>query len=539
MSSIVGPYAGVENDYRRERITESFQHHRKTGDAGSSTAGPPRARPSRPPSTGSASECPQPPGSSVSSLRRVEPRALSLVPAMMGHVPPLADIRGPLVGRAAELDRLAGLVGCSTPGAAAQPRGAVLLAGDAGVGKTRLLAELRDRAVAAGWRVARRALPRLRRQRPALPAVHRGLRPARRRAARRWPRLARRGRPGARPAACPAAGCCSEQPSPPTTRAEPASTAPTSSTPSTPPRAARPSRAPLLLVVEDVHWADQSTRDLLSFLFARRFDAPGRVVASYRSDDLHRRHPLRTAGRRVVPAARRAAGVQLDPLPDDDVRAPGARRCTRRRCPSASCAASSSGPRATRSSPRSWSARPRWAPDALPDDLADLLLVRLDRLDDDARHVVRAAAGRRPPGAATLLLAARRRRPDGVARRGPARRGRAATSWCRSAATATRSGTPCSPRRSTTTCCRASGSGCTRRTPRRCSSGGVGGTAAELARHARAAHDLADRGRAPASQAGDEAMAVGGPGRGRPPLRARARAGRPTPTSTATSTWST
>ena len=31
MSSIVGPYAGVENDYRRERITESFEHHRKTG----------------------------------------------------------------------------------------------------------------------------------------------------------------------------------------------------------------------------------------------------------------------------------------------------------------------------------------------------------------------------------------------------------------------------------------------------------------------------------------------------------------------------
>jgi hypothetical protein len=30
MSSIVGPYAGVENDYRRERISESFEHHRKT-----------------------------------------------------------------------------------------------------------------------------------------------------------------------------------------------------------------------------------------------------------------------------------------------------------------------------------------------------------------------------------------------------------------------------------------------------------------------------------------------------------------------------
>ena len=72
---------------------------------------------------------------------------------MMGHVPPIADIRGPLVGRAAELDRLAGLVGLSgsssTPGATPAPEGAVLLAGDAGVGKTRLLAELRETEVAA------------------------------------------------------------------------------------------------------------------------------------------------------------------------------------------------------------------------------------------------------------------------------------------------------------------------------------------------------------------------------------------------------
>ncbi len=29
MSPIVGPYAGVEDEYRRERISASFQHHRK------------------------------------------------------------------------------------------------------------------------------------------------------------------------------------------------------------------------------------------------------------------------------------------------------------------------------------------------------------------------------------------------------------------------------------------------------------------------------------------------------------------------------
>ena len=54
---------------------------------------------------------------------------------------------------------------------------------------------------------------------------------------------------------------------------------------------------------------------------------------------------------------------------------------------------------------------------------------------------------------------------------------------------------------------------------------GRAGTAAELARHARAAHDAATAARA-SIQAGDEAMAVAGPGRGGPPLRGRARAAR-------------
>ncbi|MBM7785479.1 helix-turn-helix transcriptional regulator [Tenggerimyces flavus] len=53
------------------------------------------------------------------------------------------------------------------------------------------------------------------------------------------------------------------------------------------------SAQPLVLLVEDAHWADQSTRDLLSFLIG---NLQGRVllVASYRSDELHRAHPLRS-----------------------------------------------------------------------------------------------------------------------------------------------------------------------------------------------------------------------------------------------------
>ena len=51
-------------------------------------------------------------------------------------------------------------------------------------------------------------------------------------------------------------------------------------------------RRPVLLVVEDLHWADQSTRDLLGFL-ARNLRAGVALVLTYRSDELHRRHPLR------------------------------------------------------------------------------------------------------------------------------------------------------------------------------------------------------------------------------------------------------
>jgi DNA-binding CsgD family transcriptional regulator/tetratricopeptide (TPR) repeat protein len=49
---------------------------------------------------------------------------------------------------------------------------------------------------------------------------------------------------------------------------------------------------PVLLAVEDLHWADQSTRDLLGFL-VRNLRVGVALVLTYRSDELHRRHPLR------------------------------------------------------------------------------------------------------------------------------------------------------------------------------------------------------------------------------------------------------
>ena len=52
-------------------------------------------------------------------------------------------------------------------------------------------------------------------------------------------------------------------------------------------------RQPVLLILEDVHWVDPSSRDLLSFIVhnARRDRLV--VVATYRPDEFHRGHPLR------------------------------------------------------------------------------------------------------------------------------------------------------------------------------------------------------------------------------------------------------
>ena len=53
-------------------------------------------------------------------------------------------------------------------------------------------------------------------------------------------------------------------------------------------------RGPVVLVVEDLHWADRSTRDLLAFLIRNQRDIGSLlIVVTYRSDELHRTHPLR------------------------------------------------------------------------------------------------------------------------------------------------------------------------------------------------------------------------------------------------------
>jgi DNA-binding CsgD family transcriptional regulator/DNA-binding Lrp family transcriptional regulator len=52
-------------------------------------------------------------------------------------------------------------------------------------------------------------------------------------------------------------------------------------------------RQPVLLVVEDLHWADRSTRDVLAFLARAARTERLLVVGTYRTDEIHRRHPIR------------------------------------------------------------------------------------------------------------------------------------------------------------------------------------------------------------------------------------------------------
>lgn len=343
---------------------------------------------------------------------------LSVLTAMMGDVAQDDRSTTPLVGRDAELAELADRVGLGdAPGPAS-----VVLGGDAGVGKTRLLFELGARARHAGWRVlvghcldfGDSALPLL----PLTEVLGRLDADARavvEPVVAHHPAVARL-LPTGRVHAGADAGERGEALEGMTSLPGPrgmAEAAPLGARDGAGEGAVRAELfeglhavletlggdRPVLLVVEDVHWADRSTRDLLSFLFARGFSTPVSVVVSYRADDLHRRHPLRSTvaewGR--MPSLAR---LHLAPLGDADVRTlvraarpalvdqAEVEEIVRRAEGNAFFAEellAAHGPGGT----------------TLPWTLADVLLVRLDRLPDEARQVVRAAAcvGRRVPHA--------------------------------------------------------------------------------------------------------------------------------------------
>jgi DNA-binding CsgD family transcriptional regulator/tetratricopeptide (TPR) repeat protein len=69
---------------------------------------------------------------------------------------------------------------------------------------------------------------------------------------------------------------------------------------------------PSVVIIEDAHWADEATVDLLSFLRRRVDSTRALVVMSYRDDEIARNHPLRfVLGDTRLPAESR---VRLAPL---------------------------------------------------------------------------------------------------------------------------------------------------------------------------------------------------------------------------------
>ena len=75
----------------------------------------------------------------------------------------------------------------------------------------------------------------------------------------------------------------------------------------------------MLLVVEDAHWADDATIDLVAMLGRRAVDLPLLFVVTYREDEVGAGHPLRQALGNLATTSG-AAWIGLEPLSIDAVR---------------------------------------------------------------------------------------------------------------------------------------------------------------------------------------------------------------------------
>ena len=157
-------------------------------------------------------------------------------------------------------------------------------------------------------------------------------------------------------------------------------------------------QAPVLLILEDLHWADASTRDLLTFLSRMLRRERVLVIVTYRTDDLHRRHPLRA----VVADLARLSAITLVELPSLPPAAMAELLSAMQDGPAPSPESAAILNRIVeRADGNPYYAEELLAasPEArlLPSGLAELLLSRVERVSDAAQQVLRAAAveGRR------------------------------------------------------------------------------------------------------------------------------------------------
>ena len=147
---------------------------------------------------------------------------------------------------------------------------------------------------------------------------------------------------------------------------------------------------PLVVIMEDVHWADESTRHLLRFLARALTDAPVMIIASYRTDELTRRHPLRPFLAEVV----RLAGTVRVEVPNLD-RAEVAELLSRLLDRPPTNAVIDSVYRRSEGIPYFVEELTRSAARGcidMPDTLRDALNVRVQALTDEAQETVQLAA---------------------------------------------------------------------------------------------------------------------------------------------------
>ncbi|HVN52606.1 MAG TPA: AAA family ATPase, partial [Acidimicrobiales bacterium] len=148
-------------------------------------------------------------------------------------------------------------------------------------------------------------------------------------------------------------------------------------------------RRPTVLVTEDLHWADRSTLDLLSFL-DRNLAGPVLLVGTFRSDELHRRHPLRPF---LGELERSGSTVRLDLAPFDRAELTAQAEAIT----GATLRTDVLDELLRRSEGNPFFVEELLATeadrvDALPDSLRDILLGRVADLPDDQRAVLRLAS---------------------------------------------------------------------------------------------------------------------------------------------------
>jgi DNA-binding CsgD family transcriptional regulator len=151
-------------------------------------------------------------------------------------------------------------------------------------------------------------------------------------------------------------------------------------------------RRPLLLILEDLHWSDQSTRELVAFLIRSLRGVRVVLLATYRSDELNRRHPLRP----LIASWDRVRTVQHVELrrfePREVAAQLGAILGTEPPAGLVDLVFDRSGGNAYLVEELAGLVRGGGDPADLPPSLADVLLSRVDALSPEAQRLLRTAA---------------------------------------------------------------------------------------------------------------------------------------------------